>query len=285
MADSSKKRKAALDSKPSASNKRTKGKKQWRAPRTGGAAVIAQARSIEPGDAGIWATCDMRKEGKCVVELRDTFDEYARKLYGASHDDAAAEGGEAEQDEPGIEAEIQRELENMSKQTMEPLFTHIRLDTDCVVFFKTRPPVEPVSFVHAICAEAASSAERKQSRFVKRLTPMTVMGKATDKGLDEIIQQVLAPHFHGPDCSGKKFAIRPTFRNHKALTREGVIRKVAAAVGPGHKVDLKDYDLLILVEIYKNICGMSVVGADYERLKRYNLAEIYEPTPKINQTQ
>ena len=30
---------------------------------------------------------------------------------------------------------------------------------------------------------------------------------------------------------------------------------------------------------------MSVVGADYERLKRYNLAEIYEPTPKINQTQ
>ncbi|OCK99545.1 uncharacterized protein K441DRAFT_653121 [Cenococcum geophilum 1.58] len=202
---------------------------------------MAQTRSIEPGDAGIWATCDMRKEGKCVAELRDTFDEYARKLYGASHDDAAAEGGEAEQDEPDIEVEIQRELENISKPTMEPLFTHIRLDTDC--------------------------------------------GKATDKGLDEIIQQVLAPHFHGPDCAGKKFAIRPTFRNHKALTREGVIRKVAAAVGPGHKVDLKDYDLLILVDIYKNICGMSVVGADYERLKRYNLAEIYEPTPKNNQTQ
>lgn len=30
-----------------------------------------------------------------------------------------------------------------------------------------------------------------------------------------------------------------------------VIKKVAAAVGPGHKVDLKSYDLLILVEIYK----------------------------------
>jgi len=36
---------------------------------------MAQTRSIEPGDAGIWATCDMRKEGKCVAELRDTFDE------------------------------------------------------------------------------------------------------------------------------------------------------------------------------------------------------------------
>lgn len=80
-----------------------------------------------------------------------------------------------------------------------------------MVFFKTRPPVEPVSFVHTICTEAASSAERKQSRFVKRLTPMTVMGKATDKGLDEIIQQVLAPHFHGPDCSGKKVSVHYFF--------------------------------------------------------------------------
>lgn len=26
--------------------------------------------------------------------------------------------------------------------------------------------------------------------------------------------------------------------------------------------------------------GMSVVGSDFENLKRYNLAEIYDPTPK-----
>ena len=29
----------------------------------------------------------------------------------------------------------------------------------------------------------------------------------------------------------------------------------------------------------QNMCGMSVVGSDYEELKRYNLAEIYDPTP------
>lgn len=34
-----------------------------------------------------------------------------------------------------------------------------------------------------------------------------------------------------------------------------MIKKVAAAVGPSHKVDLQGYDLLILVEIYKvRIC-------------------------------
>jgi tRNA acetyltransferase TAN1 len=51
-----------------------------------------------------------------------------------------------------------------------------------------------------------------------------------------------------------KFAIRPSIRNNKELTRDEVIRSVASIVGPGHKVDLHDYDLLILVEIYK-VCS------------------------------
>lgn len=49
----------------------------------------------------------------------------------------------------------------------------------------------------------------------------------------------------------KQFAIRPNLRNHKIMTRDSVIKLVASAVGPGHAVDLKDYDLLILVEVYK----------------------------------
>jgi hypothetical protein len=138
--------------------------------------------------------------------------------------------------------------------------------------------------------------------------------------------------------SHKQFAIRPTIRNHTTLNRDIVIKQVADAVGKPHSVDLKGYDLLILVEIYKvrltmhmsmkekskievktalsrrrkrtdpsvclaavgkpecndylaswtpqankfsqNICGMSVVGHDYDTLKRYNLSEIYSPTPK-----
>ena len=30
----------------------------------------------------------------------------------------------------------------------------------------------------------------------------------------------------------------------------------------------------------QNVCGISVVGSDWETLKRYNLNEIYLPTPK-----
>lgn len=35
-------------------------------------------------------------------------------------------------------------------------------------------------------------------------------------------------------------------------------------------------DKLMTLRSNQNVCGMSVVGPDYETLKRYNLAEIYE---------
>ena len=48
-----------------------------------------------------------------------------------------------------------------------------------------------------------------------------------------------------------QFAIRTSIRNHAVLTRDVVIRQVAAAVGSPHTVDLTKYELLILVDIYK----------------------------------
>jgi tRNA acetyltransferase TAN1 len=38
---------------------------------------------------------------------------------------------------------------------------------------------------------------------------MTLIGKATTKGLDELAKSVLAPHFHGSDQVGKRVGVRP----------------------------------------------------------------------------
>lgn len=81
-----------------------------------------------------------------------------------------------------------------------------------------------------------------------------------------------------------------------------VIKTIADVVGKEHPVDLTTYDLVILVTVLQvwfmsehcltslhsltqthflqNVIGISVVGSDYDQLKRYNLAEIYAPTPK-----
>nr|POE64853.1 uncharacterized protein c25h2.10c [Quercus suber] len=278
------KRKAEFDH-----DKRAKTKKQWRVPRKGdNSATQPTAKVIEPGDSGIWATCNKGKEGKCIGELRDLFAEYADEMYGeelaaatttaSKTDDDNNDDVEDDNASLDIESEIKAEVDGLQRPRTKQLFTPVRIDVQCVVFFRTVSPVEPVSFVKRVCEDALREPHRKRTRFAKRLSPMTLMGRASAEGLEKVARQVLAPHFHQDEFVARKFAIRPTLRNHNVLTRDSVIKQVASLVGPGHAVDLKNYDLLIVVEVYQNICGMSVLDNSFERLKRLNLAEIFDPT-------
>lgn len=74
--------------------------------------------------------------------------------------------------------------------------------SNIVLFFRTRAPIEPVSFVSAICADAMETRKQK-TRFARRLTPMTMVGKATEAGLESVADIVLPPVFHGDENQGK----------------------------------------------------------------------------------
>ena len=254
MMNASQKRKAEA----SQSDRAQKKSKQWRVPKKGQSNYVPS--SLEPGDSGIWATCEMGKEGKSTTELRDLFGEYVNKLYGSpeehSNGEDSNENADADAD-ADIEAEIQKEVQGMkSKATnREASFLPVKMDIQCVLFFKTRPPIEPVSFVHRICKDASEGATQR-ARFVKRLTPMTIMGKATEDGLARVADAVLGPVFHA-DRDGLKFAIRPTRRNHNIMKRDDIIKQIARAVGRDHKVDLKGYDRLILIDVYRVGCARS----------------------------
>ncbi|PPJ59321.1 hypothetical protein CBER1_04238 [Cercospora berteroae] len=265
--------------------KRAKTKKQWRTPtngRDGGS--YQQQQTIQAGDVGIFVTCIKGKESKATGEMRDLLDDYAERLYPEA---LAAGNDEDEQDDESagsgvddIEKEINAEVQEIRKPKAARLFTPIQLSTQCIVFFKTIDPVEPVSLVKRICEDAMNDNARKRTRFTQRLTPMTFMGRASAEGLEGVALKVLGPHFHQEPFKARTFAIRPTIRNHNILTRDSIIKQVASLVGEGHKVDLKNYELLIIVEVYQHICGVSVVDNDFERLKRFNISELFEPTPK-----
>lgn len=180
------------------------------------------ARAIQPGDSGIWATCVKGKESKAVGELRDLFAQYEELLYG-NVNGAGSQDGEGNA-EIGIEDDIDAELAELSKPTKVKLFTPIRLDLQCgqwllhsspsrrtqladlstVVFFKTIAPVDPVALVKKICQDATDEPLRKRTRFVKRLSPMTLMGRASEEGLDKVTREVLAPHFHQQPLQPRK---------------------------------------------------------------------------------
>lgn len=71
------------------------------------------------------------------------------------------------------------------------------MNVDCVLFVRTRTPVDPLVLVRAICKDAAAARDRSmwRSRFVNKLTPITFTGKATEKGLEDVARKVLAEHF------------------------------------------------------------------------------------------
>lgn len=211
-------------------------KKQWRTPKKNQS--TSQTPTIESGDAGIWATCDMHKEGKATAELRDLFEDHAVKMFGEdclriqpdgdSKTDTSIttdnnDNGDVEKDDDmsagaahpanslDIEAEIANELNDMKKTRIakpgskhQPLFQAVRLDVQCVLFFKTRPPVEPVSFVESICRDANEGRGVRRSRWVKRLTPMSMMGKASWEGLEGVARDVLKDVFHTEGVKAKK---------------------------------------------------------------------------------
>jgi tRNA acetyltransferase TAN1 len=165
----------------------------------------------------------------------------------------------------------------------------VTLDIPCVSFvrFPTGTNVDPVHAVRKLCLSAADKdASGPRSRYIKRLTPVSRIRKTMNDGLKTLCTQILPQEFQldseAAETSGNqpcKFAIRPTIRNNNQINRDEVIRIVADEItdlgGGRHKVDLKGYDKLVLVDVYRNVVGMSVVGAEYDQLKRFNLAEIH----------
>jgi hypothetical protein len=100
----------------------------------------------------------------------------------------------------------------------------MRLSLDCLLFVKTKAPVEPRELVRRICEDAKLVSDKKQrkSRFLNRLTPMTTIGRATVQGVEEVAKTVLSEHFQlagvddkdhqdGDDSVTKLFSHQPRF--------------------------------------------------------------------------
>ncbi|RKF63635.1 tRNA acetyltransferase TAN1 [Erysiphe neolycopersici] len=258
---------------------------------------------MEPGDKGIWATCTRGMEGKCTEELLSLFEKYAERFYSLSAEANGEEEKDGEENDIDIEASIQKEIISLKKSKISParLFQPIPFDLPCVLFFKVNPQIDPFDFVDRICKSIENNDdEEMKSRYTNRLTPVSLLSKATEKGLDELCGHLLSQHFKvrnrlsdsldQTEIKNEEFieekvkniddtstyAIRPTVRNHSTLKRDQLIKQIASTISDTHKVNLTNPDKVIIVEVYRNICGMSVVdGKDWERLKRYNISELY----------
>ncbi|KAI1489685.1 hypothetical protein F5X96DRAFT_597416 [Biscogniauxia mediterranea] len=279
---------------------------KWQTPHYKAKLEAMKGRHLEVGDMGIWTTCQRHKEQRAVDELVAICEEYGEKLYGlkpAGESKADNEDGKTGDEEMDIEDVLKRELEELKSakdgdgKRKEGPFEPIRTNLDCLLFMRTRPPVDPIALVRAICTDAAAGGEEKwKSRFINKFTPITLTGKATEKGVEEVARTVLGKWFRlreeGKEDEEEKeegengekeaysYAIRPSFRAHNTLKRDDVIKQVAGLIAPRHKVNLSAPDKVILIDIFQTFCGMSVVDGDWDALKKYNLHELYLSSAK-----
>lgn len=206
--------------------------------------------------------------------FEDKFKEYYKDC------DQIGDDEDEEEEELSIEDAIKKELQELQPtkdNTKKEPFTFIDLGCECVVFCKTRKPIDPVEFVTKICQESFES-KIKTTRYTQKLTPISFSVSASIEELEKLAKKVLAPHFHKEEGQEPvSFAIKVSSRNFNTIDKMDIIKKIAECVGRdhGHKVDLKNYNKLILVECFKNNIGMSVVE-NYDKYQKFNLQQIFE---------
>jgi tRNA acetyltransferase TAN1 len=164
--------------------------------------------------------------------------QYAQALYGLA-DEEEAEEDEADED---IEAAVKKELEAIKVKggsSASNLFTPIKMGKICLIFVKTKPPVDPVHLVRRICQDATKPKEqgKVRTRYINRFTPVELVGKSTEQGIVELARKVLSPWF---DLSGTREKVETVVsESEKVLptTADGVQTAADQTPVNGNKLD------------------------------------------------
>lgn len=65
-----------------------------------------------------------------------------------------------------------------------------------VNFIRIDRSIDPVKLVHDLCVEAHAHPEQQKARFLKRMTPVTLVRKTLSVDLSGFASGILQPHFH-----------------------------------------------------------------------------------------
>ncbi|KAG0201679.1 THUMP domain-containing protein 1 [Mortierella sp. GBA30] len=233
---------------------------------------------IDPRMKGVMVTCTRGKETLAGVEACDLLSEYAEKLYGSDFNNIA--DADLEEDE-SIEDAIAREVAQAKKTKGGKKFLPLMTGTDCVIFIRAMD-IEPSVLCHYVLSDLQKSGS-KRTRYCQRFIPVEETSYANMDDIQVMTERVLKPYFHAENQQPTTFKVIPKIRHNDKVDREILVRMLASAAGVGqkHTVNLNEPHYVILAEVIKSICFMSVVK-DYDSLKKYNIQSIFEATQTGN---
>ncbi|KAF8191595.1 hypothetical protein K438DRAFT_1919436 [Mycena galopus ATCC 62051] len=222
---------------------------------------------------GIWVTCVMGKEKQAVGELYELFNGLAAELWPEVQEGNGDDDSDAEPDEDlSIEAQIASEVSAMKRPKREQRFTNCQTNTPCVVFISSKPPIDPVKLVMKHVQNVHETGFT-HTRYSLRFSPVSASCVTNLPEIQALCRTVFEPFFGEAVGQKFKYKIELRIRNHTTLSRTDLIEAIAKCVPEGHTVNLEDPELFIIVEVFKSICGVSVVR-DYYKLQKFNVVEI-----------
>ncbi|XP_066335772.1 uncharacterized protein [Miscanthus floridulus] len=108
----------------------------------------------------------------------------------------------------------------------------------------------PVEIVQNMMSSAAST-RKHMSRFILRVLPAEVACYASEEEITKAISPLVEKYFPKECPSGHKFAVLYEARSNTGIDRMKIINAVAKSVPQPHKVDLRNPDKTIVVQIAK----------------------------------
>lgn len=139
----------------------------------------------------------------------------------------------------------------------------------CILFVRALKDLDVLALGERLFALIRERAV-KSVRFCQRITPIeqTCMAKIDD--IRVAASALIAEHFRGDSA---EFSVGFESRLNNSLDRMTVINMLVDMVGPRHKVNLGAPQKVIVVQIFKNMCAMSVLD-NWVANRKYNAQEV-----------
>lgn len=232
-----------------------------------------RAFGVEPGTKGFLVSCFRGREAACVSECYQLLDQYYDKFYGSS----CAEGNPKKRDfSVLIEDELEAELAEMRKKKDKTFLSLPMGDLQCLAYLRlggktaqVKPSVFAVQMFESLLQEGKAKA-----RYSQRIIPIDYSCYANLTDFSKLAKVCIEEHFPVVSPSGNAttycLAIESRFNN--SISKEEIIQAFTQMVPSAYKVQFKVPDLTVVVQVFKNIVGFSVVPK-YDALKRFNVQQ------------
>ncbi|KAF8813183.1 hypothetical protein BYT27DRAFT_7131755 [Phlegmacium glaucopus] len=225
---------------------------------------------------GVWVSCVKGKEKQTIGEVYELFESIASELWPII--DVAHES-HSEDEEPDTELSLEAQIANEVSAIKRPRsqnpaqrFANCQTNTPCVIFISCKPPVDPVELVVKYIKTVETTGITR-TRYTHRLVPVSGTCVANLPEIQALCRHTVKDFFDRHGDSKFRYKIELRVRNHTTIPRPTLIQHIAQCVPEGHIVDLDNPQIFILVEVFKSICGISIVE-DYYRLQKFNVMEI-----------